>query len=429
MKRALGAVVFSLCFFFLCYSAALAETTTTVTIGPDVKGAKGSTVTISVKVTGVPDPGIGSMKGSISYPADLLEIKESDISTADRDNYLIVAAVDNGEIGFVFACFLRRCKTNGAIFQINAKVIGEDGDEGDLKIMFDEFRTAADPPENVASVAIVNGKFTAGPGGDGGPECSGLQASFTASSPSGLTVTFDASGSSVSGSGCKIESYVWSFGDTQNNTATGQKVPHTFSRTGCFTVKLTVTDNKNNTRDFSQVVNVGATPPPADFTFSPKSNISAGDVVAFTYTPTPVSGATYSWDFGDSGKSTEQSPRHIFFKGGNFNVNLTVTNGGCSSIKSQPISVAAPKRPLVRNWPNPATTSVTFGYGFPETASSGTIKIFDMSGKLVKELPNLSKSNDKTSWTISSDIPNGPYYYVLIAGGSASKVGKFVIHR
>ena len=426
MKRALGAIIFSLCFLFLCYSAALAETTTQVIIGPDVKGASGSTVTIQVIVKGVPDPGIGSMKGSITFPADLLDVKESDISTVDRDSYLIVAAVDDGEMGFVFACFLRRCKTNGGIFEFKAKVMGNEGEAGDLKIALDEFRTAADPPENVTSIAIVNGRITVS--SDGGEECIGLQASFTASSPSGLTVSFDASGSSVSGSGCRIESYSWNFGDTQNNTATGQKVTHQFSKAGCYTVRLTVTDTKNNPRDFSQTVTVGTSLPTVKFSISPQT-VNAGDAVMFDSSGSDA--GTYEWNFGDNMKSntTDKTFKHVYFTSGKLTVTLKITNNaGCSNSDSKSITVNPPRRPLVRAYPNPLTTgsNITFNVAFPQGVNSGTVKIFSMAGKSVKDL---ALSGTSATWSVPSDLSNGPYYYVVVAGGSASQVGKLVVQR
>ncbi|MBI1742997.1 PKD domain-containing protein [Candidatus Acetothermia bacterium] len=429
MKRALGAIVFSLCFFFLCYSAALAETTTQVTIGPDVKGAKGSTVTIQVKVTGVPDPGIGSMKGSISYPADLLEIKESDITTTDRDNYLIVAAVDNGEIGFVFACFLRRCKTNGAIFQINAKVTGEDGDEGDLKIVFDEFRTAADPPENVASVAIVNGKFTVSSctGTEcGGPQCENLQAAFSVENTSGFNVTFKDK-SSVQGKDCTIKSWSWDFGDGKKGS--DQNPKHLYDKASCFTVTLTVTDSDNNTRTSApQTVTVNTSLPKVQFSISPQT-VNAGEPVTFDSTGSDA--GTYEWNLGDNTKSniTEKTFKHVYFTSGKLTVTLKITNSvGCSNSDSKPITVNPPKRPLVRAYPNPFTSgsSITFNVALPQGVTSGKVKIFSMAGKSVKEL---TLSGTSASWSVPSDLPNGPYYFVVIAGGSASQVGKLVIHR
>jgi PKD repeat protein len=193
---------------------------------------------------------------------------------------------------------------------------------------------------------------------------------------------------------------------------------------------VTVTDSEGNARTSSpQTVVIGTTLPTVNFDFSPKSNINAGDVVTFTNTSTPLSGPTFSWNFGDGTTSTEQSPRHAFFKSGNVTVTLTATTSGCSASKSQTVTVAAPKRPLVRAWPNPVTNSTRFGFSLPDRAkSSGIVRIFTMAGKSAGEV-RLNSQSGEVSWNVPSDLPNGPYYYVLIAGGSASKVGKLVIHR
>jgi len=68
-------------------------------------------------------------------------------------------------------------------------------------------------------------------------------ASFTANPTSGvapLAVSFNASSSSDSDG--SITSYAWDFKD--GNTGTGETINHTFSSTGSYNVKLTVTDNK-----------------------------------------------------------------------------------------------------------------------------------------------------------------------------------------
>lgn len=91
-------------------------------------------------------------------------------------------------------------------------------------------------------------------------------ASFTASPTSGtapLGVVFDASGSSDPDG--HITSYNWDFGD--GSTGTGVITSHTYSSTGAYTVKLTVTDNESATSSASQVVSVTTQPSgPLSFT-------------------------------------------------------------------------------------------------------------------------------------------------------------------
>jgi hypothetical protein len=435
MKRALWAILFLLGFFLVSHNVALAEATTKVLVGGATKGSPGSAVIIKINVVGVPEPGIGAINGKITFP-DFFEVKESGIMPTDTQNYLIVADVDEfgGEIAFVFVCITKRCKTNGPIFQFAATVDSKsrNGDEGDITISLEKFATAGDPPENITSFDVVNGVFTVGDGGPGpGPDCTSLNAVFTTGSTSGLSVSFDASGSTVSGTNCQITSYSWDFGDPQSgssNTASGKNVTHAFSKQGCYTVRLTVKDSELNTRDYQLALTVGgAQLPKADFEFSPKT-INAGDLVIFTNKSDPLT-ANFSWDFGDNSKSTEVNPRHVYFRSGSLTATLTATNSGCTATKSQTLKVEPPKRPLVRIGTNPVGSSTKFGFSLPDKAKSGgTIKIFSMSGEKIGEL-KLSGNSGEVAWNVPTDVPSGPYYYVAIAGGSVSKVGKFVIHR
>src|SRR4030066_205574 len=62
---------------------------------------------------------------------------------------------------------------------------------------------------------------------------------------------------------------------------------------------------------------------------------------------------TYSWDFGDGGSSSEQSPSHTYEKAGNYTAKLTVTDSkGNSCQKNVSYETAAefiptPEKPLV----------------------------------------------------------------------------------
>lgn len=66
--------------------------------------------------------------------------------------------------------------------------------------------------------------------------------------------------------------------------------------------------------------------------------IEAGETVTFTNTTTD--GASYSWDFGDGGTSTSESPNHTYASTGTFEVVLTATgSGGISQTTSGTVTV------------------------------------------------------------------------------------------
>ena len=84
----------------------------------------------------------------------------------------------------------------------------------------------------------------------GAPSDAPPTASFTHSC-TGLTCTFDGNGSTDDHG---ITGYAWEFGDGQ--TASGAVVTHTYSSSGTFTVRLTVTDTANQTDSESRSVTV-----------------------------------------------------------------------------------------------------------------------------------------------------------------------------
>ncbi|MBX0287616.1 PKD domain-containing protein [Halomicroarcula sp. F28] len=76
---------------------------------------------------------------------------------------------------------------------------------------------------------------------------------FATTNESGTTVSFDASGSSLTDG--SITSYEWAFGD--GATASGETVEHTFDEAGYYDVTLTVTDDAGDTIETTKEVTVG----------------------------------------------------------------------------------------------------------------------------------------------------------------------------
>ena len=75
--------------------------------------------------------------------------------------------------------------------------------------------------------------------------------------------------------------------------------------------------------------------------------------------------------------------------------------------------------------PNPVSTSVTFSYTLPKDHSSGTVELYDNSGKKVKSLP---VNNNGTKTLDCSGLSSGIYLYRFTSGSSV-KTGKFVIQH
>jgi PKD repeat protein len=110
-------------------------------------------------------------------------------------------------------------------------------------------------------------------------------------------------------------------------------------------------------------VTTGTTPPTADFVGSPTSGMVP---LTVNFTNLSTGAASLSWDFGDSGTSTQQNPSHTYTSPGTYTVSLTATNayGSDTETKTDYITVWA-LQPPVADFTASATTvyesqSVTF---------------------------------------------------------------------
>jgi PKD repeat protein len=125
-------------------------------------------------------------------------------------------------------------------------------------------------------------------------------------------------------------SWKWSFGD--GSTSTAQNPTHKYSKTGKYTVSLTVKNAKgSSTITKSNYINV-VTVPVAAFSASPTSG-KVPLTVKFTDKSTG-SPTSWSWNFGDKTISTAQNPTHKYTKTGKYTVSLTVKNTAGSNTKT-----------------------------------------------------------------------------------------------
>jgi gliding motility-associated-like protein len=139
-----------------------------------------------------------------------------------------------------------------------------------------------------------------------------------------LTITPDAIiQDSVAGS-----TYLWEFGD--GSTSTVAKPSHTYTTTGNFNVKLTITTPAGctDTLTFVGAVKAGVKPNPK-FSATP-TNVCALSPVTFTDLSTNGQMHEWLWTFHDGSISTDQNPIHTFNDTGKFDITLVVYNFGCS---------------------------------------------------------------------------------------------------
>lgn len=174
--------------------------------------------------------------------------------------------------------------------------------------------------------------------------CNNINASFTTSQtnicgPGPVSISFT---NTSTGAGAAGATYDWYRNGVQFDNTNGLTAPNNSTISAVGTYTFMVVAQGNNCLD-TGIVTVQIWPiPTASFTFAP-NNQCAGNPVTFTNTSTgTAAGTTYSWNFGDAGTSTQQSPTHTYAAGGTYTVTLTVTNfAGCTSTATMAVTALA----------------------------------------------------------------------------------------
>ena len=181
--------------------------------------------------------------------------------------------------------------------------------------------TATNPNGSASTTAVIT--VTPAPAAD-----------FTATPASG-TAPLPAQFADTS-TGSAPTSWAWNFGD--NTTSTEQNPAHTFSKPGAYTVTFTATNSFGSSTVHKVVQAFG--PPVANFSSAIADPTNAPLVVDFrnlsTGYPAP---ASYKWEFGDGGASTDQNANHAYAKGGQYFVKLTATGPYGATTKTLPVTV------------------------------------------------------------------------------------------
>ena len=154
-------------------------------------------------------------------------------------------------------------------------------------------------------------------------------AKFKVTAGSGLTLNFDARGSSAPGGG--VAEYVWQFNAVANAETietTAPTISYTFPSAGAYSVGLTIMGQDGTSTGNGGIVTTGQSGITSGFTFGPK-HASAGRPVRFSalgsVSALPV--ITYFWDFGDGTTGSGQSPTHAYSRPGRYTVTLVMFSG------------------------------------------------------------------------------------------------------
>lgn len=134
------------------------------------------------------------------------------------------------------------------------------------------------------------------------------------------TFTYDNKGKGVvqfTNNSQHAESHSWDFGD--GKTSTEVSPLHTYIKNGDYEITLNVKNTHGNHSVKQSVKVADLNVPVADFTFKI-------EIDKVTFENTSQHAATYAWDFGDNGKSTEAKPAHTYKANGKYIVKLTASN-------------------------------------------------------------------------------------------------------
>jgi hypothetical protein len=167
---------------------------------------------------------------------------------------------------------------------------------------------------------------------------------------SGLTLNFDATGSTAPGG---VATYVWQFNDVLNAPTVEQTTPtisHTFPSAGAFSIGLTIFAHDGLSTGTGGIVTTGRDGF-TRFTFSP-GHPETDQTVTFsgltTVSAKPV--LTYLWEFGDGSTGSGRTPTHRYEEAGTYVVTLVMFSGvgsafpgdGAGPIVTRKITVGEP---------------------------------------------------------------------------------------
>ena len=132
--------------------------------------------------------------------------------------------------------------------------------------------------------------------------------------------------------------FVWDFGDNEN-LSLAHNPTHTYTKSGVFTVTLTVTSpwGCKFVRKYIDMITVWPKPA-AQFTWTPEFASIIKPIVTFNNMTT--NGNSYIWTFGDGDSSSIVDPVHRFPDAGSWDVQLiAVSNMGCKDTVKYPVVI------------------------------------------------------------------------------------------
>ncbi|MEI6408538.1 MAG: PKD domain-containing protein [Bacteroidota bacterium] len=186
-------------------------------------------------------------------------------------------------------------------------------------------------------------------------------AAFTASPTTGcapLTVQF------TSNSSANTVSYDWDFPGGTPDSSILQNPVIVYNTPGTYPVTLIVSNAAGkDTATIAGYIVVTTVPTTA---FSGTANGSTA-----TFTNSSTNATSYSWNFGDSGSSTDANPTHTYANDGVYTVVLTSTNACGTSTATHLITIATP--PMASFTYTPASGCAPLSVQYTSTSSANVV--------------------------------------------------------
>jgi len=227
------------------------------------------------------------------------------------------------------------------------------------------------------------------------------------------------------------ESYTfnWDFGD--GNTSNELSPVHTYAATGIYDVSLEIISpiGCQVEATFNSLIRVEPGPN-AEFDFSPKELSSFNNQVQFVDQST--SAATWFWNFGDEGFSTEENPIHVFQDTGVQEVRLIVTrDNGCQDTVRKQLDIV----PIVLfHMPNAFTPNNDgenedfFGKGILDGMRDFSFTIWNRWGEQVFSTTDPMHGWNGRKNNIGPNSPIGAYPYLVTFSGPRGEPYKLKGH-
>ena len=141
-------------------------------------------------------------------------------------------------------------------------------------------------------------------------------------------------------------SYIWNYGDGQNETTTQSALTHDYYNTNftekTFSISL-IASNYLSCKDTAYDTVVIYPSPVADFTVTPATQVYPNTTVTISNTGTTGAQWSYSWNFGDTTYSTAENPNtHKYKAPGTYTIWLTVSNPYCADSVAHTIVIEPP---------------------------------------------------------------------------------------